>query len=104
MKPYPLPLDLRKVRAYPLAQRDSLSSIDRMLVDPSSSPRPLGQEVRPALQVCVQQIQSARQGYASVFLIYGAQVMKSGAMLWCNWLIESRRITHLATNGAGTIH
>lgn len=104
MKPYPLPLELRKVRPYPLAQRDSLSFIDRMLVDPSSSPRPLEPEVQQALQACVQQIQSARQREASVILMYGAHLIKNGAMLLVNWLIENGWITHLATNGAGTIH
>src|SRR5678816_159379 len=104
MKPYPSPLDLRKVRPYPLAQRDSLSFIERMLVDPSSSPRPLGQEVQTALQACIQQIQSARQREAGVILMYGAHLIKNGAMLLVNWLIENGWITHLATNGAGTIH
>jgi hypothetical protein len=104
MKPYPLPLDLRKVRAYPLAQRDSLSFIDRMLVDPSSSPRALAPEVQPALQTCVQRIKSARQNNASVILMYGAHLIKNGAMSLVNWLIENGWVTHLATNGAGTIH
>src|SRR5690348_8960091 len=99
MKQYPLPLDLRKVRAYPLAQRDSLSFIDRMLVAPESSPRPLAPQIQPAVANCVRQIQEARQKNASVILMYGAHLIKNGAMLLVNWLIENGWITHLATNG-----
>jgi hypothetical protein len=36
--------------------------------------------------------------------MYGAHLIKNGAMLLVNWLIENGWITHLATNGAGTIH
>ncbi len=39
MKQFPEPLDLRKVKVYPLAERQSLSAIDRILVDPDQPPR-----------------------------------------------------------------
>jgi hypothetical protein len=104
MKQYPSPLDLRKVRTYPLAQRDSLSFIERMLVDPNSSARPLSPELEQSVAECILQIQEAYQKNASIMLIYGAHLIKNGAMLLVNWLIENGWITHLATNGAGTIH
>ena len=34
MRSFPEPLDLRKVKVYPLAERQSLNSLDRMLVIP----------------------------------------------------------------------
>jgi hypothetical protein len=37
-------------------------------------------------------------------LIYGAHLIKNGALLIVNQLIEKGWVTHLATNGAGTIH
>jgi hypothetical protein len=37
-------------------------------------------------------------------LMYGAHLIKNGAMAIVNSLIERGWITHLATNGAGTIH
>lgn len=104
MKSHPLPLDLRKIRAYPLAQRDSLSFVDKMLVNPESSPRPVTADIEALLQRCLQQLKSARQKNASVILMYGAHLIKNGAMLLVNRLIENGWITHLATNGAGTIH
>ncbi|OQB92374.1 MAG: hypothetical protein BWX84_00998 [Verrucomicrobia bacterium ADurb.Bin118] len=49
-------------------------------------------------------IQSARERKAGVVLLYGAHLVKNGLMAVVNRLLESRWITHLATNGAGTIH
>src|ERR1039458_7794230 len=39
-----------------------------------------------------------------VILMYGAHLIKNGAMAIVNRLIERGWVTHLATNGAGTIH
>jgi hypothetical protein len=104
MKPYPPPLDLKKVTVYPLSQRESLSSIDRMLVDSKSPPRALPPELSGLAQECVRKIQTARRRNASVILMYGAHLIKNGAMPLVNALLAHGWITHLATNGAGTIH
>jgi hypothetical protein len=47
---------------------------------------------------------AARKRDASVILMYGAHLIKNGAMGIVNSLVENGWITHLATNGAGTIH
>jgi hypothetical protein len=104
MKPNSSPLDLKKVKVYPLAQRDSLNSIDRMMVDPKSAPRPVGLKLGEALDQCVRRVQAARQRGSSVILMYGAHLIKNGAMPLVNLLIDRGWVTHLATNGAGTIH
>ena len=104
MKTYPDPLDLKKVKVYPLAQRESLSFIDKMLVDPRSSPRQADARLRDMVLVCAQKIEAARRRGASVILMYGAHLIKNGAMPLVNVLAERGYITHLATNGAGTIH
>ena len=104
MKPYPTPLDLKQVRVYPLAQRESLSSLDQILVAPESSPRPIGPELRQSVESCARKIQAARGQGASVVLMYGAHLIKNGAMPLVNLLLERGWVTHLATNGAGTIH
>jgi len=44
----------------------------------------------------------ARQRKASVILMYGAHLVKNGAMRIVNRLIEQGWITHLATNGAAS--
>ena len=104
MKPFPTPLDLKQVRVYPLAQRESLSALDTMLVAPESSPRPIGPELRQSVEACARKIQTARGQGAGVVLMYGAHLIKNGAMPLVNLLLERGWVTHLATNGAGTIH
>jgi hypothetical protein len=104
MKQHPVPLDLKKVKVYPLRQRDSLSFIDRMLIDLKSPPRPLAPQLQAEVGSCVEKIKAARQRDASVILMYGAHLIKNGAMSLVNALLDQGWVTHLATNGAGTIH
>jgi len=104
MSLYPKPLELEKVRVYPLARRQSLSSIEKLLVDPDQPPKDCGSAARAWVQEAAQRIASARQRGASVVLMYGAHLIKNGAMRVVNRLLEAGWITHLATNGAGTIH
>src|SRR5690242_10752 len=100
----PEPLDLKRIKVYPLAQRSSLSSIDQILVDPSGKPAPCPPEISPLLRDGVENIVSARKRDAGVILMYGAHLIKNGAMGIVIKMIEGGWVTHLATNGAGTIH
>jgi hypothetical protein len=101
---FPEPIDLAKVKVYPLAERNSLSSIDKLLVDSKRSPRPCGPEMGETIANCADKIVAGRKRNASVILMYGAHLIKNGAMPIVISLIERGWITHLATNGAGTIH
>ena len=49
-------------------------------------------------------IREARRRKAAVMLIYGAHLMKNGAARIVDSLMAQGWLTHLATNGAGTIH
>ena len=51
-----------------------------------------------------EKIRAARQRGAAVMLVYGAHLVKNGAAPIVNALIAQGWLTHLATNGAGTIH
>ncbi len=104
MNDFPEPLDLKRVRVYPLSQRDSLSSIEKILIDPTKVPSPCAPEISKAVQQCAANIASARKRNASVILMYGAHLIKNGAHRIVTSLIDGGWITHLATNGAGTIH
>jgi hypothetical protein len=104
MNPFPEPLDLKRVKVYPLAQRQSLSSIEKILVDPEKAPSAPPTDQMPGIQDCAERIFAARKRNASVILMYGAHLIKNGAMAIVNALIERGWVTHLATNGAGTIH
>lgn len=104
MNDYPEPLDLRKVKVYPLAERRSLSTLQKILVDPQRAPRPCESDGASAVLQCAGQIRAARERGASVILMYGAHLIKNGAMGIVNSLLARGWVTHLATNGAGTIH
>jgi hypothetical protein len=88
----------------PLAERQSLSKIDQILVDPDRSPLPCSGPILEATSNCAQTINGARKRGASVILMYGAHLIKNGAMGIVKRLLEGGWITHLATNGAGVIH
>jgi hypothetical protein len=104
MKKFPLPLDLKKVRVYPLVERDSEVNIEKILVDPDSPPPSLARNPSRLVKECANQIAGAHRRRASVMLLYGAHLIKNGGQRIMNSLMESGWITHLATNGAGTIH
>jgi hypothetical protein len=96
--------DVRQVRVFPLPQRKSLSSVEEILVDPATMPKPLDERLSAALDEMATKIHLARQRGAAVMLIYGAHLVKNGAARIVNALIAQGWVTHLATNGAGTIH
>ena len=98
------PLDLSRLRVQPLDQRRSLSTVESILVDPASAPKPISEEASRTVQACVASIVAARKRGASVMLIYGAHLLRNGAALLLTQMMEQGLITHLATNGAGTIH
>lgn len=104
MNDYPEPLDLTKIKVYPLAERRSKSSIDKLIIDPDREPPACSAQVLQTVQSCARSIAAARRRDASVMLIYGAHLIKNGALAIVNRLIQNGWVTHLATNGAGTIH
>ncbi|MGO8926917.1 MAG: hypothetical protein ACLQU3_08525 [Limisphaerales bacterium] len=104
MKKFPKPIDLTKVKVYPLAERQSLSTLGQMLVDPSEPPRSCDPAALATIHDCAAKVATARLRNASVILMYGAHLIKNGAMRIVNELMARGWVTHLATNGAGTIH
>lgn len=104
MNEYPAPLDLTRVKVYPLATRQSLSTIEKLLVDPDPPAPDCAPVIRTILDETARRIVAARRRGASVMLLYGAHLVKNGAHRIVNRLVEHGWLTHLATNGAGTIH
>ena len=98
------PLDLSRLRVRPLAERRSLTRADEILVDPDSSPPPCSDRVASAVGECSRKIRGARDRGASVILIYGAHLLRNGAASILGRLMGQGWLTHLATNGAGSIH
>ena len=97
-------IDLSKLKTYPLAQRKSMSTIEETLIDPASPPPSLSSANQEHVARCAANIRSARESDSSVIYIYGAHLIKNGAHLLLDELMNGGWITHLATNGAGVIH
>jgi hypothetical protein len=102
--PYPTPLPLEKLRVYPLAERKSLTTVDQILVPIDARPTPTTDAQRRIIDDCARAIIAAREKKSTVMLIYGAHLLRNGAALLLNEMMANGWITHLATNGAGTIH
>ena len=93
-------LDLHRLRVRPLAERRSLTRVEDILIDPASPPPPAS----GVAAECAERIAAGRRRGAAVILMYGAHLIRNGAALLVTEMMERGWITHLATNGAGSIH
>ena len=100
----PVPLDLSRVRVFPLAQRKSLSTVDEVLIEPTATSPPVSEFNAALIERCAHDIKAALQRGAAVMFIYGAHLVKNGGQLLLSQMLDRGFLTHLATNGAGTIH
>jgi hypothetical protein len=98
------PLDLTKLRVLPLAARRSLTRADDILIDPNAPPPPCPERAVPMVKGAAEAIRAARGQGAAVILIYGAHLLRNGAARILERMMTAGWLTHLATNGAGTIH
>ena len=98
------PLDLARLRVRPLAERLSLTSADAILVDPDADPPPVPPSVAEAARACADRLRAARERGSAAILIYGAHLLRNGAARIVERLLARGWLTHLATNGAGSIH
>ena len=97
--PYPA-IDLSRVRTYSLSQRSSrVMAAD--LVEPDS---PLPSFSNPELDEVGERIVQARRSGAPVIWMIGGHVVKRGLAPVLIDLLERGLITHLASNGAASIH
>ena len=101
---FPQPLPLERVRVFPLAQRKSLTTVEQILVQPDSPPPKISELQKRIIDECAAAILRARERGATVMLLYGAHLLRNGAALILDQMMANGWITHLATNGAGTIH
>lgn len=100
----PAPLDLHRLKVYPLAERRSQSRVDEILVQPDAPAPPCPEETDRLIRQGALRVRSAVDRKAAVMLIYGAHLVKNGGQLLLNRMMDRGWITHLATNGAGIIH
>lgn len=93
-------LDLSGIKTYHLGTRRNLVKIAD-LISPGAPPPPFAS---PDLAEVAARIAEARRRDRPVIWMMGAHVIKSGLSLILIDLLERRLVTHVATNGAGSIH
>ena len=99
-----MPLDLGRLNVRPLVERDSLTCVEDILLSPDAPPAACPELVLDQVRQCAAQVLEARKNGAGVILIYGAHLLRNGTARILGRMMERGWITHLATNGAGTIH
>ena len=97
-------LELQNIKPLPLAKRKSLSSVEEVLVQPGAEPAVIDKALMRRVKECAERIRQAKASSKAVVLIYGAHLIKNGAALILDRLIADGWLSHLVTNGAGTIH
>jgi hypothetical protein len=98
------PLDLSQLKVFPLARRKSLTRADDILLDPDAPPAKLSNEISVRVEECAAKIHAASARGATVLLVYGAHLLRNGAARILERMMARGWLSHLATNGAGTIH
>lgn len=96
--------NLSRLRVLPLAQRKNFARVEEILVDPAATPKPVSDENARLIELAADRIAHARRRGATVMLIYGAHLLRNGAAPIAERLLQGDWLTHLATNGAGSIH
>ena len=93
-------LDLRHVQTWPIARRRNLVSLAD-LVDPTTTMRTFHS---PDLDAVIKDIVASRRAGRPVLWMMGAHVIKCGLGPVVIDLMRRGVVTHVATNGAGSIH
>ena len=93
-------IDLSNVKTYPLARRRNLVYLDSLLA-PESPPPPFDS---PELDAVVESIVTARRAGRPVIWMMGGHVIKSGLSRILIDLMRRGIVTHIAGNGAVSIH
>ncbi len=97
-------IDLQKIKPLPLAKRKSLTTVQEVLVPLDAEPTAISDALMSQVDDCAKSIRVAKDNGKAVMIIYGAHLIKNGAALILDNLIANGWLSHLATNGAGTIH
>jgi hypothetical protein len=97
-------LDFRQLKVRPLRERRSLTRVEDILVSPEAPARALSESAQVAVESCAHAMAAARDRGAGSMLLYGAHLLRNGAALILEQMMSRGWLTHLATNGAGSIH
>ena len=97
---HPEKLDLSKTETFDVWDRHNLVRIDN-LANPEDPIKPFDSK---ELRRLASAILEARKNGRPVILFYGAHVIKCGLSRYLIAMLQNGLVTHLASNGAGSIH
>ena len=97
----PQAMDFSKTKTFSVRNRHNLVRIDN-LRNPNSQKDNLF--CSPEFDILVSKLQEAKAANRTITCFIGAHVIKCGLSRYLIWLMENGYITHLASNGAGSIH
>jgi hypothetical protein len=100
----PKHFDRKQLSIRPLSERVNKLRIEEIAISPDSAPPVVPERVRSQIEQAATRIRDARRNGRPVILAYGAHMVKNGLAPVVISMIENGWITHLATNGAGSIH
>ncbi len=96
--------DRNRLLIKPLSERVNKLRIADIAIRPDDVPPAVPDSVRAQIERTAQRILEARKNGRPVILTFGAHLVKNGLAPVVIGMIENGWITHLATNGAGSIH
>jgi hypothetical protein len=97
------PFDRSRLRFQPVTARRSKFKIDDIAVDPDAPAPPAG-PAGAAVDRIAREVRAARERGAPVVICHGAHLIKNGLAPLLIRLVREGWLTHVATNGAGSIH
>ena len=93
--------DFSKTKTYSAAGRHNLVTVDNLRTPDAAKDRLFESE---EMDILVSKLREARAAGQSVTCFYGAHVIKCGLSRYLIALMREGYISHLASNGAGSIH
>ncbi len=97
----PQKMDLSKTQTFSAVNRHNLVRIDNLKTPGKDTAEPFNS---PEFDILVEKLKKARAEQKNITCFIGAHVIKCGLSRYLIWLMEHGYITHLASNGAGSIH
>lgn len=97
----PQTIDFSKIKTFSAQDRHNLVRIDNLRTPGAQEDNLFNNE---EFDILVSKLKEAKENSRTVTCFYGAHVIKCGLSRYLIWLIKNGYITHLASNGAGSIH
>jgi hypothetical protein len=96
--------DRKLLTMFPLSERHHKLDMGKIAVHPDDEAPELTARQEEQIRTAAERIRAARAFGRPVMLTYGAHLVKNGLAPVVNQLIKDGWVTHVATNGAGSIH